>query len=151
MRVIMGLLLLGLAACASPGAEPVAPMTSSGDPAAGGDISRAENDLEIEIDRGDGTEPEHYALTCVRDVSGDHPDAEAACAHLTGLADPFASLPQDVVCTEQYGGPQTARVTGLWHGEPVELELSRVDGCRISQWDALGPLLPGSVGVEPLD
>jgi hypothetical protein len=31
----------------------------------------------------------------------------------------------------------------------VDLELTRVDGCRIAQWDGLGPLLPGPVGVEP--
>ena len=79
-------------------------------------------------------------------MEGSHPDAEAACAHLTALDDPFAPLPTDVVCTEQFGGPQTAHVLGRWNGEPVDLELSRTDGCRISQWDALGPLLPGPVG-----
>jgi hypothetical protein len=37
-------------------------------------------------------------------------------------------------------------VTGRWAGEPVDLQLSRTDGCRISQWDRLGALLPGPVG-----
>jgi hypothetical protein len=82
----------------------------------------------------------------VGQVEGDLPDAEAACAHLDGLDEPFAPIPADAVCTEQYGGPQTAHVTGLWRGEPVDLELSRVNGCTISQWDRLGPLLPGPVG-----
>jgi hypothetical protein len=27
----------------------------------------------------------------------------------------------------------------------VDLQLSRTDGCRISQWDRLGALLPGPV------
>ena len=49
-----------------------------------------------------------------------------------------------MACTEQYGGPQTAHVVGRWSGEPVDLELSRVDGCRISQWDALVPLVPAA-------
>ena len=79
-------------------------------------------------------------------VEGSHPDAEAACEQLKAMEDPFAPLPADVVCTEQFGGPQTAHVLGRWNGEPVDLELSRTDGCRISQWDALAPLLPPPAG-----
>jgi hypothetical protein len=111
-------------------------------PAAGGGTSQAEDDLVVEYDAGDGSPLESWSLTCAGTVSGSHPDAEAACAHLAGLDDPFAPLPADIVCTEQYGGPQSAHVAGLWGGDPVDIELSRVDGCRISQWDALGPLLP---------
>jgi hypothetical protein len=137
-----------LTACASsPGdAGTAAPPSGSADPAAGGGIQQADNDLQIELDRGDGTEPESWTLTCVGFVEGSHPDPEAACAHLADMDDPFAPLPPDVVCTEQFGGPQTARILGRWNGEPVDLELSRTDGCHISQWDALGPLLPGPVG-----
>ena len=138
-----------LTACASPygnaGAGGSTAPTDPADPAAGG-IDQADNDLMIELDRGDGTEPESWTLTCVGFVEGSHPDAEAACEHLATVEDPFAPLPTDLVCTEQYGGPQTAHVFGRWNGEPVDLELSRTDGCRISQWDALGPLLPGPVG-----
>jgi hypothetical protein len=128
-----------LVACASEG-------SGSGGPGAAGGIQRAENDLQIEVDRGDGSPVERYTLTCAGFAEGDLPDTEGACTHLQGLDDPFAPLPADAICTEQYGGPQTARVTGLWGGEPVDLALSRTDGCRISQWDALGPLLPGPVG-----
>jgi len=85
-------------------------------------------------------------LTCTDPVSGDVPDPAAACAHLRQEAEPFAPLAPDLVCTEQYGGPQTARVTGRWAGADVDLQLSRSNGCRISQWDRLGPLLPGPVG-----
>ncbi|TFV75514.1 hypothetical protein E4P39_10785 [Blastococcus sp. CT_GayMR19] len=153
MRILLALvaLLTLLTACASPsgdaGGAGDRPATSgSDDPAAGGGIEQADNDLQVEFDPGDGTEPETWTLTCVGFVEGSHPDAEAACAHLKATAEPFAPLPADVVCTEQYGGAQTARVLGRWNGEPVDLELSRTDGCRISQWDALGPLLPGPVG-----
>jgi hypothetical protein len=65
---------------------------------------------------------------------------------LQGLGDHFAPVPADAGCTQVYGGPQTARVTGRWAGQPVDLQLSRTDGCRIAQWDRLGPLLPGRVG-----
>lgn len=76
--------------------------------------------------------------------------AADACAHLDGMTDPFAPLPADRMSTEQYGGPQTAHVSGRWRGKPVDLEVSRVDGCRISQWDSFGPVLPAPVGVVPL-
>jgi hypothetical protein len=104
----------------------------------------------VHADRGDGTPAEDWTLACVGVVEGTHPEAEAACAHLTGLDDPFAPLPDDAVCAEQFGGPQTARVTGRWNGKPVDLELSRANGCVIAQWDSLGPLLPIPVGVEPI-
>ena len=143
-------LLTLLTACASsPGdtaAGPGSPTGSAADAAAGGGIQQADNDLQVELDRGDGTEPESWTLTCVGFVEGSHPAAEAACAHLKTMDDPFAPLPTDLVCTEQFGGPQTARVLGRWNGAPVDLEVSRTDGCHIAQWDALGPLLPGPVG-----
>ena len=111
--------------------------------AASGGISRADLDLMVSYDAGDGSPPAEWTLSCLGEPTGTHPDAAAACEHLTGLDDPFAPLPGDVACTEQYGGPPTAHVTGLWYGEDVDLELSRTDGCRISQWDSLVPLLPG--------
>ncbi|WP_456566091.1 SSI family serine proteinase inhibitor [Blastococcus sp. SYSU D00695] len=103
--------------------------------------------LTVAVDRGAGGPVEEYTLTCGGDAAGTLPDPRAACEHLAGRDAPFAALPPDVACTEQYGGPQTARVTGRWAGEAVDLALSRTDGCRIAQWDSLGPLLPGPVGV----
>jgi Subtilisin inhibitor-like len=150
-NLLLLLALLTLAACASPADSGAsgATSTATSDPAAGGDSAQADNDLSVEFDPGDGTEPERWTLTCVGSVEGSHPDAVAACEHLTGMDEPFAPLPSDLLCTEQFGGPQTAHVTGRWGGEPVDLELSRVDGCHISQWDALDPLLPEPVGVAP--
>jgi hypothetical protein len=148
MRVIVALLLLGLAACASPaGPDPGA--TSPSATASPDASATADDDLLVVVDRGDGTEPERYTLTCAGVPEGELPDPAAACAHLEGLADPFAPLPADMVCTEQYGGPETARITGRWHGEPVEVELTRTDGCRITQWQSLGPVLPPVEGVVP--
>ncbi|WP_211355122.1 SSI family serine proteinase inhibitor [Blastococcus colisei] len=143
-----------LGACASPSGDDgatgptasSAPTVGAGDAAAGGGISQADYDLQVTVDRGDGTPPEEWTLTCVGFVEGSHPEAEAACTHLTSLEDPFAPLPEDVFCTQQFGGPQTAHVIGRWGGEPVDVQLSRTNGCLISQWDSLGPLLPVPVG-----
>lgn len=145
--------VLALAGCAEqPGggsAEQPTATTPRSDAADGG-AELADDNLLIEIDRGDGTEPETYTLSCLGEPSGDHPDPRAACVQLEGLEEPFAPLPEDQICTEQYGGPQTARILGTWDGEDVDLRLDRTDGCAISQWDSLGPLLPGPVGVEPV-
>ncbi|MET0763971.1 MAG: SSI family serine proteinase inhibitor [Blastococcus sp.] len=140
MRLLLLLALLSLTACASPGGGGAAAPTS--DPAAGGGTTQADNDLQVTYDLGDGTEPQTWALSCLGGGSGSHPDAAAACAHLQTLEDPFAPIPADAVCTEQFGGPQTAHLIGRWAGESVDLHLSRVDGCHMSQWDALVPLVP---------
>ena len=144
MRVIMGLLLLAVAGCGAPAGGGSDAGSSTSAPAPG-----ADDDLMIVLDRGDGTEPERYTLTCGGSPDGDHPDATAACAHLEGLEDPFAPLPADMVCTEQYGGPETATITGRWQAADVDVELSRTDGCRISQWESLGPVLPPVEGAVP--
>ena len=149
MRRLLPLLVLAavlvVAGCGSSEDEAPAasgtPGATGSDPAAGG-ISQADNDLQIEIDLGVGSAPLTWTLTCVGFVEGSHPQAQAACDHLAGLERPFAPLPEDVVCSQQYGGPETARVIGRWAGEPVELDLSRVDGCRIAQWDSLVPVVP---------
>ena len=120
---------------------PLTLLLACGSPSGGVGSNRPENDLQISIDRGDGSTPESYTLVCAGAVEGSHPRAEQACAHLTSLPAPFAPIPADAMCTQQYGGPETARVTGQWAGQPVDLALSRTNGCYISQWESLGPLL----------
>ena len=138
-RALLAVVVLVLAGCGT-GPESGSRPTFPGSEEASGSL--ADTFLQIVVDSGDGRGPETWTLVC--DGQGDlaHPDGEAACEHLDRLEEPFAPLPDDVACTEQYGGPQTAHVVGRWAGEPVDLELSRTDGCRISQWDGLVPLLP---------
>ncbi|UOY02737.1 SSI family serine proteinase inhibitor [Blastococcus sp. PRF04-17] len=100
--------------------------------------------LQVIVGSSDSTDVETFSLSCDGRAEGSHPDPQAACDHLHGMADPFAPLPTDVACTEQYGGPQTASVTGRWAGERVDVDLSRTDGCRIAQWDSLVPLVPAA-------
>lgn len=116
------------AACSTGGADTVA--------------AAPRTDVTIEIVRDLGAEPERLTLTC-EPTGGTHPAAAQACVDLARLPEPFAPLPSDQVCTEIFGGPQTATITGTHRGEPVRSELSRSDGCRIAQWDGLGAVLPG--------
>ncbi|GGO43756.1 hypothetical protein GCM10012286_28380 [Streptomyces lasiicapitis] len=96
----------------------------------------------------DGT----YTLECgPTGAGGTHPSPDDACERLDQLAadgaDPFAPVPRDAMCTEQYGGPETAYVTGTWQGRPVDASFSRTDGCRIARWNGLVPVLPAGGGA----
>jgi hypothetical protein len=50
------------------------------------------------------------------------------------------------MCTQQYGGPQVAVVTGWFLGRRVHSQFSRTDGCEIARWRAMAPLLGGVAG-----
>jgi hypothetical protein len=67
-----------------------------------------------------------------------------ACRRLAaGDARLFAPVPRNAVCTEIYGGPQTARVAGTVAGRRVSAAFNRVNGCEIARWNRLAPwLLP---------
>ncbi|WP_437046032.1 SSI family serine proteinase inhibitor [Streptomyces sp. enrichment culture] len=89
----------------------------------------------------DGT----FELRC-HPHGGSHPDPAGACAVVERNTrwgeDVFGPAPRGTVCTMQYGGPATARITGTWAGRPVDATYDRRDGCRIARWDRLVPLLP---------
>lgn len=50
------------------------------------------------------------------------------------------------LCTQQYGGPQVAVVTGIFHGRQVHATFQRTDGCEIARWNSLAALLGGTTG-----
>ncbi|WP_326766718.1 subtilase-type protease inhibitor [Streptomyces sp. NBC_01591] len=79
-------------------------------------------------------------------AGGSHPAAQEACGRLDELTgkgtDPFAPVPKDAVCTMQFGGPATARVTGTWQGRNIDTTFSQNNGCEISRWNNLRPVLP---------
>lgn len=104
-------------------------------------------DLTVVVDATGEGATTTYTLTC-EPVGGDHPDAEAACAAIAaGGPAAFEPTPMDVACTEQWGGPQTATVTGTLAGEPVNAEFSRTNGCEISRWDALESVFGPDAGL----
>jgi hypothetical protein len=69
--------------------------------------------------------------------------APDTCRTLATHRADFATLDADVgrICTEIYGGPQLARITGTVAGEPIDVEVARNDGCGIDDWDRLEWLL----------
>jgi hypothetical protein len=90
-----------------------------------------------------GAAPKEATLECgtTSKATGFLTDAEAACRAVSEHADRLQPPPGDRMCTQIYGGPQEARVTGTVDGRPVDRTIRRSDGCGISDWKALEPLL----------
>jgi hypothetical protein len=68
-------------------------------------------------------------------------DSELCRAVGAMKADVFEPTPRNVACTQQYGGPETAKVTGTFRGEPVDAEFARRNGCEIARWEDAMELL----------
>ncbi|MFF3643038.1 SSI family serine proteinase inhibitor [Streptomyces sp. NPDC002564] len=134
---------LALTAVASAAALSALPVTAHADSTLPAPIDRLTVTVAHSGGSGDGT----YVLEC-HPTGGTHPDAAAACARLEEVTvygtDPFAPVPSDAMCTMQYGGPATAHVTGTWQGRPVDATYDRSNGCEISRWNGLAPVLPAT-------
>ena len=132
MRVVVPLLLVALLAAACGG---------------GGGSTTGEARTAVEITLwpdGEGQGAKQTARVACDPPSGTVPDSAAACATLASPAGRAAldPVPPDRMCTELYGGPAEARVVGTVAGEPVDAQLSRINGCEIERWETLSALLP---------
>ena len=110
-------------------------------PAAGGtepDPPATELTIAYWPDGRDGPARE-ATLTCDPD-GGTHPRPAEACEALRADADALAPLPPDLMCTQIYGGPEEAEITGTLDGEQVQASFSRQNGCEIDRWDRLADL-----------
>ena len=138
---VSGLRVAAVALAAGTALAGCAPATTEASP----------TDLEIVV-RNDGTTVSHeYRLRCQGEQVGEGstlPTAQAACVLLA--SDPSALSPstdQNRVCTEIYGGPDTADVTGMLAGRAVSASFDRHNGCAIDDWSAAAPLLgDGALG-----
>jgi len=148
----------GPASASSPGSTPSAdaettvpaPSPSAEFPSAGPGQGNAE--LAIMVTTAQGAKAVNYTLVCrdgVPAAESKHPKAAAACAALkqnAALLSP-GPPPTDQACTQQYGGPQQATVTGSVDGKAVESKFSRTDGCQIAAWNAAKDVLGSSGGA----
>ncbi|MDQ0277576.1 putative small lipoprotein YifL [Arthrobacter silviterrae] len=108
-------------------------------------------DLSISLTEAPGAPVHHFRLLAEgTTVSGGStlPDPAAALAavrlHGTDIFFPVPGPPR--ACTQQYGGPQVAVVTGWFGGRAVHSTFTRTDGCEIARWQALAPLLGALAG-----
>lgn len=99
-------------------------------------------------EEGAGSEPDRvWTLRC-GPAAGTLSQPARACRRLdVGGRALFAPTPPRMACTQIYGGPQRARVTGLLEGERVWAMFSRTDGCEIHRWSRVSPWLlpPGGI------
>ena len=99
--LVIAVLVVAAAACgASQGASVQTPETP-------------ETQLTISYwPEGRGTEaPKTWTLRC-DPAGGTLPRVATVCRQLDGLVKPFRRPSKNVVCTDQYGGPQQALITG---------------------------------------
>lgn len=99
-------------------------------------------DLQISLSVK-GTEQPSKLWTLHCPAGGTLPDAAAACTKLGEIDDPFAPVPKDTACTQIYGGPEIASVSGTFNGQPIDTQFSRGDGCELERWKQVGFLFPG--------
>ncbi|WP_240489884.1 SSI family serine proteinase inhibitor [Actinomadura atramentaria] len=124
-------MILSLAACGSEHAGGGTSVRPSGAPA---------TSLTVQVRASKDAAPKTWALTC-DPVGGDLPAADRACAALKAApADVFTAPGPDRMCTEIYGGPQTATVKGTFDRRSVTWTFKRTNGCEISRWEKLAPL-----------
>jgi hypothetical protein len=87
----------------------------------------ASTELTVRLDP-DGKGPAEAKEARVRDAAGLRP------------AD-FEPVPDDVACTQQFGGPETATVSGTLNGRAVDARFARDNGCEIARWEKVSALL----------
>ena len=85
--------------------------------------------LMVEV-TGAGAGAKRIELRC----GGARPCAPAALDKLAELAQPPDGAQ---ACTQQYGGPETAHMSGTLEGEAVDVTVTRSDGCGIADYEAL--------------
>jgi hypothetical protein len=83
-----------------------------------------------------------WTLRC-EPTGGTLPRRAAACQKLDAMKNPFAPLPKDLQCTDLYGGPEQAVITGSHNGRRVWVVLGQRNGCEIARWKKLAFLMAG--------
>ncbi|MCP2049474.1 SSI family serine proteinase inhibitor [Paenarthrobacter histidinolovorans] len=128
--------------------------SASSTPAASGSQSatagRGDAELSITLLETPEAAPKTFTLVCTGGTpaaESNHPSAAEACAAIKNNPSMLSPAPPraDRACTMQYGGPATAKVTGVVDGKEVAAAFNRTDGCQIGMWDAAKSVL-GSDG-----
>ncbi|HKS03155.1 MAG TPA: SSI family serine proteinase inhibitor [Arthrobacter sp.] len=109
-------------------------------------------ELSITVKASKDGKAANYTLVCKDGApmaESQHPTAAAACSALkknAAILNP-AAPPKGISCTQQFGGPQVASVTGEVNGTPVETSFALRDGCEIGAWNAAKDLLGAAGGA----
>jgi len=114
---------------------------------------RSRHDIDLTIRLTEAPEAPEYTFHLAADggsvaPASTLPDPAAALAAVQRFGEDifFPKPGPPKMCTQQYGGPQVAVVTGWFLGREVHSVFSRTDGCEIARWRAMMPLLGGVAG-----
>lgn len=109
-----------------------------------GQATPASTGLRVVYRPSETAPPRVLTLRC-DPARGTVPRPATACQRLRTLGpQAFAPPPPGRACTQIFGGPQTALVTGTYLGRQIWVRLDRVDGCAIGRWNRLSFLFPPS-------
>ena len=130
MRIAAVIALLGIVGCGAGGSSPEA-----------GSAGAIELKISYWAQGQTSATPQKWTLRCAPG-GGTLPQAAAACRKLAAMQNPFAPVPRGAICTDQYGGPQVALVTGTFRGRALWTRLQRRNGCEIARFQRLSFLVP---------
>lgn len=118
--------------------------TSDPSESSSSETSSPQTGTELQVTINNEARVDEWTLTC-DPQGGTHPDPRQACSFLELSKqwgkDPFTPVPDDAVCAQLFGGPQTATVTGVWDGKPVDAKFNLSNSCEIARWSNAVPLL----------
>ena len=93
-----------------------------------------------------------FKVSCLtHSISGTHPNKKAICAAIAKQGiQLFAPVPTGIACSEIYGGPETARISGTVRGSKINSVFNRTDGCQVARWNNARALFtfPGYATVK---
>ncbi|MFQ4150026.1 hypothetical protein AAGW05_15265 [Arthrobacter sp. LAPM80] len=149
LRLAMVVLLVSAAAVLAACAQVSPPGDAGGESAATPPATGA-IDLSITLTESPGAAPHQFRLVAdgpTPSPVSTLPDPAAALAAVELHGEKmFFPVPDPArACTQQYGGPEVAVVTGSFKGREVKATFKRTDGCEIASWQALAPLF-GALG-----
>jgi len=85
-----------------------------------------------------------YRLSCLGDtatLTGNASTTAPVLCEVLGRSEVHQLLvegpPTDRMCTQIYGGPNTATISGTLDGSPVDFTATRDNGCSIEEWDSI--------------
>jgi len=110
-------------------------------------------ELAIMVKPSETGTPTNFTLVCQNGVpaaESQHPNAAAACIAIKNNPSILSPVPagKKQTCTQQYGGPQVATVTGVVDGHQVQATFTLKDGCEIAAWNAAKDVLGSSGGAS---
>ena len=103
---------------------------------AAGDQSATNLHLALDVDGSGGKRAQAAQIVCEQGME------TSPCPEVAALtAADLAPVPTGMACTEIYGGPDTATISGTLHGEAVNATLRRSNGCEIERFNRVARLL----------